>query len=404
MTKDFPSIGQYNYAVQKFKGDVFVKLKGIELIPSRKHPVTVYLFGSGTYAAVFKGSLNGFNYAIRCFLSASDKTLNRYEAICSYLKNINSEWITDCELIKDEILINEQFFPILKMEWIDGVLINQFISKYIGDNNVLSLLQSKLVEVSDDLEKNLIGHGDLQCGNIIVHGDSSHFQIKLIDYDGMFVPEFENKKGLENGRSEFQHPKRKKGNFNHKMDRFSFWVMLTAIEAIKHEKFLWREVMQGGFNTLDNFLFTIQDFLNPNQSKLFKILYGIKSDSLNYYLDNLKSSCLGDYSDICKPALAEIITENILALKVPNSKYVESIDPTIDKKNISDSTPIDKYKIITRNGSAVVLSSTFQKIGTTPLLLDKNKFNNKLILISNGIETKRVHLNTKDNIIVVEFN
>src|SRR5699024_1694185 len=107
----------------------------------------------------------------------------------------------------------------------------------------------------------------------------------------MYIPHFNLLKSLENGRSEFQHPKRTESDFSSTIDRFSFWVMLTALEALKHDTTLWDEVMQGGFNTLDNFLFTIKDFLKPNQSALFHRLYRLNSSSLNFYLETLKWLC-----------------------------------------------------------------------------------------------------------------
>lgn len=400
MAKSYPTIGEYNQLIQQKGGNAFKSLRSISLIPSRTIPIKVYLFGSGAFAAVFKGNINGSNYAIRCFLTAEDETISRYKIICDYLKNIQSSWKTDCEFLEDEIQLNGNAYPVLKMEWVNGVLINQFVSNYIADNNVLNELQKKLVVISDDLEKHKIGHGDLQCGNIIVTGTSSNFQVKLIDYDGMFVPNLVHKKAIEKGRTEFQHPKRTMNNFNAEMDRFSFWVMITALEALKIDKTLWREVMQGGFNTLDNFLFTIQDFLNPNQSKLFNRLYNLNSSSLNFYLDKLKSFCISDYSIISKPVLSG--QNSILQSDIPH-EHQKYIPTTTGNQTIDRTVTSDKYKIITNNGSASVLTSTFQRLGSTPLELDKNLYENKVILISNGKETKRITLNSHQNLIEINF-
>ncbi|MGV8877567.1 MAG: hypothetical protein ACOH2A_00920 [Sphingobacteriaceae bacterium] len=401
MAITYPTIGEYNQLIQKKGGNAFRSLFGISLIPSRTTPIKVYLFGSGAFAAVFKGSLNGTNYAIRCFLTAEEETINRYKLICDYLKGINVSWKTDCEFINNEISINGSSYPILKMEWLNGLLINQFVSNHLSDNSILSELQKKLVAISDDLEKHKIGHGDLQCGNIIITGTATNFQVKLIDYDGMYVPALAYKKSIEKGRSEFQHPKRTMNNFNPEMDRFSIWIMITAIEAIKLDKTLWREVMQGGFNTLDNFLFTIQDFLNPNQSKLFNQLYNLNSSSLNYYLDKLKCYCNSEYSVVTKPVLLGHTLNSTNYIPTDQEKFFPNHPniQTIDKRISSN-----KYKIITNNGSASVLTSTFQNLGITPLELDKNTYEGKMILISNGKETKRIILNPNQNLIEVNFD
>lgn len=391
----YPSIGEYNMVIQKRGGSSFSSLSGINLIPSRTTPIKVYLFGSGAYAAVFKGSINGRAYAIRCFLSAENETIERYKRICSYLSQLNSTWKTECELIDNEINVNGATYPVLKMQWIHGVLINEFVSQNLSDNSTLSELQNKLVSVSEDLEKNKVGHGDLQCGNIVISGYSSNFQIKLIDYDGMYVPELAFKKSIEKGRSEFQHPKRTLNDFNPEMDRFSFWVMLTALEALKIDKSLWREVMQGGFNTLDNFLFTIQDFLNPNQSALFNRLYKLNSSSLNFYLETLKWLCNSEYSVIPPPALYDNSSRSIPSEHQKYTPNGQSIDGTVFP---------NKYKIITTNFTATVLTSTFQRLGSTPLELDKQTYEGKLILVSNGKETKRIRLSSHQNLIEIEFN
>ncbi|MCF8274944.1 MAG: hypothetical protein K9I95_14050 [Flavobacteriaceae bacterium] len=399
MQINFPTIGEYNQLIQKKGGDAFRSLKGMILIPVRTTPIKVFLFGSGAFAAVFKGSYDGKIYAIRCFLTIEKNTIERYKIICDYVKKINSTWKTDCEFIDYEIMVNGKSFPILKMEWVEGNLINNFITKHLNNKHLISEIQEKLVDMSNDLESHGIGHGDLQCGNIIITGDSSKFQIRLIDYDGMYVPELVNKKSVETGRSEFQHPKRDINFYNEKIDRFSFWVILTALEALKHDKSLWLEVMQGGFNTLDNFLFTVQDFLNPNQSKLFNRLYKINSSSLNFYLDNLKQFCNNDISLIEKPRL-----EN-QALK---SNYT-SISQIIQKNDLGESLIAhnllkDKYKIISIEGEAVVLTSSFEKIGNTPLELDKNLYTGKTIIISNGLEIKQILLTSHQNFIEVDFS
>jgi hypothetical protein len=396
MAKNYPTIGEYNQHIQKKGGNAFSSLYGLNLIPSRTSPIKVYLFGSGAFAAVFKGSINGSNYAIRCFLTAEEETITRSKDICNYLNGINSTWKTECELIEDEILINGNTYPILKMEWINGVLINQFVSNHLSNNNVLTELQEKLMAISNDLEKHQVGHGDIQCGNIIIIGTSSNFKVKLIDYDGMYVPALTYKKSIEKGRSEFQHPKRTLNHFSPEMDRFSFWVMITALEALKIDKTLWRKVMQEGFNTLDNFLFTIQDFLNPNQSKLFNRLYKLNSNSLNFYLDKLKYFCNSEYSSIEKPVLSEKNFENI---PKNHHKFIPS-------NNVQRTQEIivahDKYKIISNDRTAFVLTSTFQKIGATPLEIDKKRYKGRVIIVSNGKETKRITLKLQ-NLIEIKF-
>jgi hypothetical protein len=273
------------------------------------------------------------------------------------------------------------------MEWVDGLLINLFVSNNLSSNDLLSRLQIKLISLSIDLEKNKVGHGDLQCGNIIISGDSINFEIRLIDYDGMYVPNLINKKSLEKGRSEFQHPNRSDIDFNPEMDRFSVWVMVTALEALKYDKTLWREVMQGGFNTLDNFLFLIQDFQNPSQSPLFKRLYDLNKASMNFYLDKLKFFCYHELSEVTRP---EIFNEN-------NKNKMKHDEPI--KKVEMDG----KFIISTNVATANILTSNFQKLGSTPIVLSKKNYEGKTLLVSNGFETKRIIIKSDQENIEINF-
>jgi hypothetical protein len=212
----------------------------------------------------------------------------------------------------------------------------------------------------------------------------------------MFIPGFEYKQSIEKGRSEFQHPKRTLNNFGPEMDRFSFWVIITAIEALKVDKTLWREVMQGGFNTLDNFLFTLQDFLNPDQSLLFKRLHKLNSPSLHFYLETLRWLCSSSFSTIPIPSLYNNSNKSLTTTAAGNNKYVN-----VGQGNNRIITGY-KYLITTNIGNAAVLNSSFQRIGVTPLEIDKRDYQGKTILISNGKETKRITL-AENNIIEINF-
>ena len=82
----------------------------------------------------------------------------------------------------------------------------------------------------------------------------------------------------------------------------------------------------------------------------------------------MKWFCCSDYSVITKPTLVgkeikqgiEIPMEHNRL--IPNKTNNEPIYKTVSSNN---------YKIISKNGSASILTSTFQRLGLTPLELDK---------------------------------
>ena len=395
----FPTIGDYNQTIQIKGANAFTTLRTLNFVAAKTFPIKVYLFGSGSYAVVFKANDQGRYFAIRCFITAENETIKRYKEICDYLNTIKVSWKADSQFLENEINVNGNLFPVLKMEWIEGVLINQFVTSNLNNNNILSLIQNKLVIVCESLEQNKIGHGDLQCGNILVQGTVDNFSIKLIDYDGMFVPSLSSKMCIEKGRSEFQHPNRNSSHFSYDIDRFSIWVMVTAIEALKFDKSLWKEVMQGGFNTLDNFLFTTNDFRNPNQSRLFNRLQQIHSPSLDFYTEKLKWFCNHDASLIEKPSLYDVVKKGVnVPQELPKNYDVSDITKQQNDSNF------DKITIISNKVGSIVLTSSFKKLGTTPLQIDRNNFIGKTLLISYASETKKIDISDSDNIIKVWFS
>lgn len=386
----FPTIAEYNQTIQAKGGNAFKTLSNLTFIPSRTVPVKIYSYGSGSYAVVFKAKDYYNEFAIRCFISAEKENIDRYRSIDSYLKNLTASWITKIALLEDEINVGYQHYPVIKMDWIEGQLLNNFITQIIDNNSALTELQNEVASVSKSLENLKVGHGDIQCGNIIVakNADGKNI-IKLIDYDGMYIPSFSNKINLERGRTEFQHPNRSQIQYNEKIDRFSFWVILCAIEALKFDKTLWFEVMRGGFNTLDNLLFTGDDFKYFNNSKLVNRLYALNKPSLTFYLNKLNKFCNSLPDTVEPPTIFD-----------SNEQTIENILPT----TFSTDSFGKEVEIVTSPIGAAVLTPTFQRIGTTPIKIDKEKYLGKTLVISYGTQFKQIPIEQSTSIIDLHFN
>lgn len=299
----YPTITEYSRVIRREREKSFQSLKNIQFIPSRTKPSLIYTYGSGSFAAVFKAKEdNGDEIAIRCFIGGRHDYVKRYIQISNYLKTINGSWITETVLLENEVSVSGKLYPVIKMEWVEGKLIDNYISENLNDNHILEFLQRKIVELSSSLEEEKIGHGDIQCGNVIIDNKNV---IRLIDYDGLYIPDFKGQKSIEKGRPEFQHPDRANTAYNEKIDRFSFWVILCALEGLKNDKTLWSSAKNGGFNTGENILFTGGDFLDFRNSELVRKLRGFNNDRLNYYLNKLQEFCSSSPDSVDKPELFE---------------------------------------------------------------------------------------------------
>lgn len=398
MSIQYPINTDYEKALRK-GGSIFNTLNDIELIPSKTHPIKYYTFGAGAYAIVFKGRVNNQIIALRCFQTSTSSVEERYTKIQNYFSRKNPSWFVECDFMDNEILVNNDRYPILKMGWVTGKPLNDYIDGIISNDAALSVLQIELVALSNSLERYKTGHGDIQTGNVFINEEGSGIKISLVDYDNMYIPELESIGSKEKGLPQFQHPARTKSDYNHKIDRFSIWVCVTALEALKNDNSLWNKKNQGGFNTGENMLFEGDDFQDPDTSSLFKKLINGNNNEVANYAEKLKEySLLDSLLNIPKPKLLDGTT-SLPRVKSPDKKPERS-----------SSTPLtlrkgDQIYIQSKPSGATVLNNKLNKIGITPLAIDKTLSENKILHLTLDDKRKDVNIETvAKNDIIIDFN
>ncbi len=388
-----PSVEQYSNVIEKKDPSTLSTLSDHNFLFLEHGFRKEYCFSLGTSAAVFKAMQAGRYYAIRCFLRGELETFKRYEQLAAFLASTDVTWKVPFQFLYNEILIDGQFYPAIKMDWVEGTPLNKFIDNYSVDSSALSQLQKKLIQLSSSLEENGVGHGDLKYNNIIIQNERTGATLKLIDYDSMFIPAFKGKKNLETGSPGFQPLKRLSSHFSEIIDRFSIWVMLTTLEAVKVDPTVWTEMEQGGFNN-EHSLFSASDFFNPAGSTIFQKLKRYNNEDLNFYLDRLLLfSKSGDLNAIEKPHL-----------------YKETFVPASHEKWIPPSAPVapppeqwKRYDVEIKtipSGKDVLVYGV--KKGITPLRLSllKNDFGN--IEVVN--ELKKTPVPIKESVSIYELD
>jgi len=381
----FPSIGEYNQTIISKNGRCLNELSEAVFVPIRTTPIKVYAFGSGANAVVFKVNYHNRTYGLRCFLSHDNERLSRAKSISKFLENISASWKIDYRFLENEIIVNGKSYPLIQMSWSSGKDLNTWIGHNLNETEKLNQLQKKIVELSKSLEENNIGHGDIQCGNLLVEEIGSILTLKLIDYDGMYIPSLSHLNAIENGRAEFQHPSRKLIHFRPTIDRFSFLVIITAIELIKHDKSLWQSPLQNGFNSLDNLLFSAKDFKNNHTSDLFRRARNLNSNAVNFYINQITTAINSDISRVNEPSLYQ--NQGSLAPDV--KPHPQTVSPGLIR--IESDVP------------AVVLNG-LRPLGQTPIELDKNAFTGKELNVSNGRGAiKKIVIRSTDSLVKVEF-
>ena len=220
---------------------------------------------AGNFATVYKLLRRDQSFAVRCFTRAipADRA-RRYEDIIRHLAENRLPAFVEASFLTEGIRVQGQWFPIVKMEWVQGESLAHHVEKHRESPEALFDLAAAWVDLQGDLRRVGVAHGDLQHGNVIVTPDG----LRLVDYDGMFVPALAGRRSHERGHANYQHPDRDPDFFNERLDRFSAWVVWVSLVALAHEPALW-ERFHGGDDCL---LFRKKDFVERERSPLFQAL------------------------------------------------------------------------------------------------------------------------------------
>ena len=291
----YPSFEEYTDALRMPPSAVFQDplLAGGSV---RRNGAGVPFARSGNFALTYEVTVNGSRYAVRCFHKESDSLERRYEAISRKLTSIASPWFMDFDFQPAGIRTESGEFPIVRMRWAEGCSLAQFISEHRDEPRALMQLRETLRELARHLQAHDIAHGDIQPGNIIVR---SATDLKLIDYDGMFVPELEPWGSTELGQRNFQHPGRSWLHYDERLDRFSFALLDVALEALATQPALWE--LTGSDEA--GIVLRASDFADPPASTAFGVLAEL--DGLAVRARQLAAVCRSPFERV--PALDDFL-------------------------------------------------------------------------------------------------
>ena len=158
-----------------------------------------------------------------------------------------------------------------------GKSLRNFISQNWQNSLILKTVATEFQKMVTTLHKHQIAHGDLQDGNILLKQNGINVEIKLIDYDSLFVPTLQGQPEQIVGLPEYQHPKRIAGGgqTNEKADYFSELVIYLSFLSIAEKPELWNQFKD---KTEKGLLFSKEDFENPSQSAVFRKLANLSPD------------------------------------------------------------------------------------------------------------------------------
>ena len=280
----YPLISEYVRAIQDASNNLD---ELAHLVPVQDDHGEPYR-SSGAFAVVFKmkNEQTGKCYALKCFTEEQEGRAEAYLQIADELEFVDSSYITSVKYLDKEIFVDssceEDEFPVLLMDWIDGETMEKYIAENYQDNYAMAMLCYRFCKMAAWLRSQPFAHGDIKPDNIMVRPDGS---LTLIDYDGMFVPAMKGQKSPTIGTKDFSHPLRTVDDFDETIDDFALASIALSLKAISLKPSLLDE-----YGAADRLLFSAEDYRDLSKGKVVVSLSELLGDTdlrLLYSLFNI---------------------------------------------------------------------------------------------------------------------
>ena len=271
---NYPLISEYIEAIKNAE-DNFNELSHLRPVLNKDGSP---IMSSGNFAVVFKmkDESSGKLYAVKCFLKEQEERDVAYQQITDELEYVSSNYLCSIkyfqkELFVDSTVSSDTEFPVLRMEWVEGVTLDKYVHQHISDKYALQLITYQFCKMAAWLMSQPFAHGDLKPDNILVTENGA---LVLVDYDGMYVPAMQGQKARELGSPDYRHPLRTEDCFNEHIDDFPLALIGMSLKAIA----LDTSLLQNNARS-DSLLFSESDFQNIGECLMMKSLCALLNDA-----------------------------------------------------------------------------------------------------------------------------
>ena len=268
----YPLISEYVRAIQDASNNLDKLAHLVPVLDDHGEPYR----SSGAFAVVFKmkDGQTGKCYALKCFTEEQEGRAEAYRQIADELEFVDSSYITSVKYLNKEIFVDssceEDEFPVLLMDWIDGETMESYIAENYQDNYTMAMLCYRFCKMAAWLRSQPFAHGDIKPDNIMVRPDGN---LTLVDYDGMFVPTMKGQKSPTIGTKDFSHPLRTVDDFNETIDDFALASIALSLKAIS-----MNSTLLDTYGASDRLLFSESDYRTPSSSKAISALQDLMCD------------------------------------------------------------------------------------------------------------------------------
>ena len=313
----YPLISEYIEAI-RFAEDNFDKLSNLRpVLDSDGNPV----MSSGNFAVVFKMKdiITNRLFAVKCFIKDQEQRGEHYKLIAEELNYLHSSYFLHVQYLERELFVNttgsdEEEFPVLVMDWVEGKPLDAYIRQHINDTYELQMLAYNFCKMGAWLLSQPFAHGDLKPDNILVQEDGT---LVLVDYDGMYVPAMEGSEAFELGSPDFRHPLRSQKEFNEHIDDFSIASIALSLKSIALDSQLYHKHAAS-----DRLLFSATDYRDIGQSSVLQAIVELSSDAE-------LSLLLGIFLLALSKNSLDLVSFRLLLLTEPEKPVIEVLSTVI---------------------------------------------------------------------------
>ena len=291
------------------------------------------LIYSGAFACVYSVTEGSQTFAVRCFTREVNDQQSRYNDLSNYLINVLPPSFVHFEYREEGIRFKGDWYPMVKMEWVEGEVLSSFVDSRLDDPDALRRVAAQWRGGPTASLRGLrIAHNDLQHGNVMVQNDG---RIRLVDYDGMFLPQFKGERSPELGHKNYQHPERTADDYSENIDYFPSLVVYLSLLAVASDADLWE------FNNEDNLIFTRDDYSDPGGSDLFKRLKRSSDKTVARLAESLEECCGMSVDDVpdLETILSGVPQSTVPVAPAPTAAPSSSSTPASAQTAAAPSTP-----------------------------------------------------------------
>ena len=365
----YPLISEYIEAI-RLAADNFDKLSHLQpVLDGNGTP----MMSSGNFAVVFKmyDPQAHKDVAVKCFLKEQEGRAESYQLIAQELAYTSSSFLTPFRYLDKELFVesqstNDEEFPVVLMDWVEGETLDRYIQSHLADPNALRLLAFQFSRLASWLLSQPFAHGDLKPDNILVRSDGT---LTLVDYDGMYVPAMQGRSARELGSPDFRHPLRTAERFNEHIDDFPLAVILLSLKALSLSPSLWNT-----YGASDRLLFSATDYRDLSSCAVLQAFPPLFTDSelTRLYALFLLAHSEEGLSNVSFRLLnlkyPELVEEEVLSTEVTDEDLAEGVEDEFGviyskdgKRLLEGNVELKEYTV--RKGTRVICDCAFEDYG-----------------------------------------